>query len=203
MERPLSGPWEGNKAKHLSKNPLMKYVVTKFKNNVAGILLNHNIKNMLDVGCGEGFNTFVVAKVIPNMKIDAIDLEQVYIDYAKQNHQLPNVNYKVANLYKLKSNGRYDIVVCNEVLEHLEDYETALKILCSLSNKFVLVSVPNEPWFRLANILRLRYLHRFGNTPGHVNNWTKSGLKNIVTKYGKVLVIKTSSFWNIILFEKY
>lgn len=203
MRRPVKGPWEGNKVKHLSKNPLMKYVVNKFKNDVAKMLVNYNPKTILDVGCGEGFNTYVLGKVISDSKIEAIDLETVYIDYAKQNHQLPNIKYKVGDLYKLNNKTKYDFVMCNEVLEHLEDYEKALQMLCSLSSKYVLISAPNEPWFRVANVFRFKYLGQLGNTPGHLNNWTRKQLISLVSRYGKVLDCKTSSFWNLVLFEKY
>lgn len=44
-------------------------------------------------------------------------------------------------------NKKYDIVLCTEVLEHLDDPVDVIKKIKRLSKRFVLISVPNEPFF--------------------------------------------------------
>jgi len=135
LKRPETGAWKGNRLKHLSKNPLIKGVVGRFKEHVAVIASTVKPKTILDVGCGEGFNTIVVSKWVPDSKITAIDLEDEYIDYAKKNNNRANITYKKADLYKLAANKKYDLVMCNQVLEHLDDYNKALDMLTERSKK--------------------------------------------------------------------
>ena len=44
----------------------------------------------------------------------------------------------------------------------------------------MIITVPNEPLWRILNILRFKYLKDFGNTPGHVNHFSKEKLKKII-----------------------
>lgn len=189
--------WQGNKEKHLSKNPIVRFVDNKLKKEIIKIIKNKEVKTMLDVGCGEGFITTKIAEAFPEIKIIAIDPEKQYIDYAKKFNSLPNIKFKKDKLENIKE--KFDLVISTEVLEHLENPYEMLATMIKLSKKYVLFSVPNEPFFRLGNLLSLKYVSRFGNTPGHINNWTKNRLRKFVFKTGLKYKIKTSSFWNIVL----
>ena len=94
------------------------------------------------------------------------------------------------------------MTVVLEVLEHLEDPDSALKELSRVSSKYCLVSVPQEPLWRILNICRLKYLSNFGNTPGHLNHWSKNQFVEFVGKYFKVKKIKLSLPWIIVLAKK-
>lgn len=54
----------------------------------------------------------------------------------------------------------FDIVICTEVLEHLEKPGAALKELKRVAKKFILITVPHEPWFCLGNLLVLKNVSR-------------------------------------------
>src|SRR3546814_19916610 len=47
-----------------------------------------------------------------------------------------------------------DLVVCCEVMEHLEDPTAALDVLAKLSKHFLILSVPREPLWRFLNMAR-------------------------------------------------
>ena len=197
--------WEGNKAKHLSKNPLIKYVMRQFNKDVVRIVKSVQPKTILDTGCGEGFTISKVADTLPHTKITAVDLETAYVAYAKKHNSRKNITFMRGDLYNLPfttAKKQTDLVMCNEVLEHLEDYEKAIKTLLTYSKKYVLISVPREPWWRMANIARLRYLKNLGNTPGHLNNWTKGSIRRLISKHATVRKVKASTLWTIVLFEK-
>lgn len=195
--------WEGNKKKHTSSNLLLKSILKKFDKDLLETIKISNPKKVLDIGCGEGFYTKIIADALPSAEIVGIDVEEEYIAFAKRINFQKNVKYSVNDLFKLPfKKEEFDLVICTEVLEHLEKYDKALEIIRNLSKKFFIVSVPNEPWFRIANLLRFKYVKRLGNTPGHVNNWSKKQIKRIVSNYGKIIRFKTSSFWNIILLKK-
>lgn len=193
--------WQVQK-KHINKNPLMKLILRKFNNDVIETISLINPKTVLDIGCGEGFVTIEIAKKI-NSKIVGIDKEKDAIKYALSNNKLENIEYSTGDIFKLDyfKDKSFDLVMSLEVLEHLENYEKAIEIMCKLSKKYLLLSVPNEPWFRIANVLRLKYLKRFGNTPGHINNWTRKEFRNLCMGYGKIIKFKTSGVWNIVLLE--
>ena len=108
------------------------------------------------------------------------------------------------DIYKLpyKSNS-FDLVVCTEVLEHLENPKKALRELIRVSGKYILLSVPNEPFFRLSNFLRGKNLPRWGNDIEHVQNWTSSGFAKFVNIKGVKIIDKKHPFpWTIILLKK-
>ena len=43
-----------------------------------------------------------------------------------------------------------------------------------------MLSVPREPVWRIANLARLKYIRAFGNTPGHVNHWSRRSFVDFV-----------------------
>lgn len=192
-----------NKEKHLSKNPILKLLITGFNNDLAALAASCQPQTILDVGCGEGFTTIKISQKLPHSNIAAIDISPKAIRYAKQNNYANNITYNRGDISNLSHHKHaFDLVVCNEVLEHLTGYKQALANLCQSSSKYVLISIPNEPWFQLGNFLRLKYLKNLGNHPQHVNHWTKAQFKNLLSQYGQVVSIKTSSFWNIGLLYK-
>ena len=195
--------WQGNKQKYLSNKPLMRFLNNKLKRDIILTLknLNLNIKNILDIGCGEGFITSEVAKNFPKTKITAIDPKEQYLNYAKKFNNLPNIRYEKKDL-SYKFNRKFDLVIITEVLEHLPNPEESLKKTKRLSKKFILITVPNEPFFRIGNLLALKYAKRLGNTPGHLHNWSKNQLYKILTKLNFTFKIKTSTFWNIAIIKK-
>ena len=113
-----------------------------------------------------------------------------------------NLPYKVSqedvfNLHRI--DNEFDCVILLEVLEHLTDYEAALKELFRVASGYVLISVPNEPLWRILNIFRLKYLKYLGNTPCHINHWSPAKLKKVLNNFGKVVKIETSIPWIICL----
>ena len=191
---------QGNKIKHLTKNPALKLLLDNFNRDVVKFSRLCMPKTILDIGCGEGFTTVDIAKSLPQSKIKAIDIVKERVDYAKANNSLPNIVYSKADLFKLK--GSYDLVICNEVLEHLSNYQEAIEVLLSLSKRFIIVSVPNEPWFRLASLLSMKYLNNGGRHPDHVNMWSSAQFRRILSRYGKVRRFRSSGVWSIVLLEK-
>ena len=63
--------------------------------------------------------------------------------------------------------------MCCEVLEHLPDPDAGLATIARLANPWAIVSVPREPLWRALNVARFKYLGELGNTPGHLNHWSR------------------------------
>lgn len=194
--------WQGNKSKHISKNPIMKFLNDKLKTDILKVLDNYNPKLILDVGCGEGFITYKLADKFKEAFIFGIDIEKEYIDYAREFNSAANICYKVDEIDTLPT-WDFDLIIATEVLEHLENPKDAIKKLKAVSNNggIILITIPNEPYFRLGNLCALKYIRSFGSTPGHLHNWTKGQISTLLRNMGYDFEIKSSSFWNIIVIK--
>jgi 2-polyprenyl-3-methyl-5-hydroxy-6-metoxy-1,4-benzoquinol methylase len=96
-------------------------------------------------------------------------------------------------------------VVCCEVLEHLDHPEKGMAELYRILKKdgVALVSVPHEPIWRVLNLARFKYVSDMGNTPGHLNHWTRSQFKDFAQKIGFTVVKDNSPFpWTMLLLQK-
>ena len=59
------------------------------------------------------------------------------------------------------------------MLEHLERPRDALAEMSRVAGRALLLSVPNEPGWRISHMLAGKNLRALGNTPGHINHWSK------------------------------
>ena len=92
-----------------------------------------------------------------------------------------------------------DLVVCCEVLEHLERPDDGLQVLQAIVSPYLIVSVPREPLWRALNMARGKYWKDRGNTPGHIQNWSQSQLLSLVSRYFDVLEVRSPVPWTILL----
>ena len=104
-------------------------------------------------------------------------------------------------IYDLNEKEKYgaDLVVCCEVMEHLLEPEEALKKLAFLASPYCLFSVPREPLWRLLNLLRGVYIKKLGNTPGHVQHWSKRSFRRFVSPFFTVIETATPLPWTFLL----
>ena len=91
----------------------------------------------------------------------------------------------------------FQIVTAFELLEHLDDPETALREIRRVCNGWLVASVPWEPWWRAGNLAHGRYMRELGNTPGHVNHWTRAGFRRLLEPHGYVDHLETSPVWSL------
>jgi 2-polyprenyl-3-methyl-5-hydroxy-6-metoxy-1,4-benzoquinol methylase len=108
--------------------------------------------------------------------------------------------FLTGDIYNLPlSDNAYDLVICTEVLEHLIKPNEAIAELVRIGCNYYLLSVPFEPFWRIANIVRGKYLLNLGNTPTHVNHWTRYGFRRFIDRYLEVIDIRNPFPWTIIL----
>jgi ubiquinone/menaquinone biosynthesis C-methylase UbiE len=186
--------------KYESKNPILKLLMNKFFKDLNFILDSININTVLDVGCGEGYVTNHIKQYKNDIYVEGIDFYDEVIETAKSLH--PEIKFSKGSIYKLPYNAKtFDLLVVSEVLEHLEQPEKAIDEIKRVSKKYFIITVPNEPLFRIANILRLKYLSTFGNTPGHIQHWTKKDFGKLLDGHFRNVSLKTSTLWQIALCE--
>ena len=117
-------------------------------------------------------------------KLEAFDISRACVEQAKA--ACPGVCFRVGSIYEIPKEQKYDLVVTSEVLEHMEDPERALGQLLGVCGGYLLVTVPNEPIWRILNMARGKYWRRLGNTPGHVQHWNKKTLRKLILERGGV-----------------
>jgi len=191
-----------NYLKHTSKNPLQRFLIERFLSSVVSLAKPLNPKKVLDAGCGEGFS---LNKLITNKigeYLEGIENSKEAIVLGKK--LFPKAKIKLGSVYDLPYEANYfDLVLCTEVLEHLENPQKALLEIIRVSKKHVILSVPNEPFFRMANFLAGKYIKSFGNPPDHINHWNLFSFQRFIKKQNvKIKNIKFPFPWIIILVEK-
>ena len=72
------------------------------------------------------------------------------------------------------ADGEFELASAIEVLEHVPDPEHTVAEMARVAPRHLLVSVPREPLWRGLNIARGSYMKELGNTPGHLNHWSRA-----------------------------
>ncbi|MGI6338656.1 MAG: class I SAM-dependent methyltransferase [Bacteroidales bacterium] len=188
-------------AKYKTNNFISNYLVRNFFKKINRLVGEIEFSSVLDIGCGEGMLFLNIAKYINNKKCCAIDFDIDEIKDAFKN--LPFCEVKFGTVYQIPyENREFELVTCTEVLEHLKEPAKALEEICRVTNKYVLLSVPREPLWRLLNIARLSYLKEFGNTPGHVNHWSCRQFIKFVENYFEVIDVSKPIPWSILIAKR-
>lgn len=190
-----------NFRKHTSKNILQRFLINNFYKQLLGIAKSLSPYSILDVGSGEGFTLAQLQGEKIGNKLEGLEYSEEAIKLGKQ--MFPELNLRQGDIYHMPyADNAFDLIICSEVLEHLENPDQALQELIRVSKKYCLFSVPNEPWFMLANFLRGKNVSRWGNDIEHINHWSSQKFANFVGMKLKVLKMKTPFPWTILLAEK-
>lgn len=191
---------EDFKGKYENNSFIANYLVDGYFKAVRDLISKINISTAHEIGAGEGFSTMRLKHMVNHLT--ASEYVDTLLNKTKANN--PDIEIAQESVYDVKLDDEsVDLVFLLEVLEHLDHPEVALSEIKRVTNKYLILGVPREPLWRLLNMIRLKYLSDFGNTPGHLNHWSKTTLvKFIENNFGKVIAIKTPLPWIIVLAEK-
>ena len=189
--------------KYESKNPISNYLVKNFFKNIEkminSISSKDKVKSALEAGCGDGYlSQFLIKINVPLVK--SFDISESLVTLAK--NRVPSHNFYIQSIYEMDRCEDADLIICCEVLEHLETPDLALEKIYECSQKYVILSVPNEPIWRILNILRGKYLSDYGNTFGHINHWSKNKFIKFVEQRFEIIKVATPLPWTMILAKK-
>jgi SAM-dependent methyltransferase len=159
-----------NFRKHTSRNPLQRALIERFHRRILGLVQRSGATSILEVGCGEGFVLRHLREQLGPRDLAGLDYRPAALAVART--LVPGVPLQVADARHLPyRDGAFDLVLCLEVLEHLVEPSVALAELRRVARRGALLSVPHEPYFRLANLLRGQNLGAAGNDPEHCQHW--------------------------------
>lgn len=186
--------------KYETKNWLAKKLIQSFQKNIVDILSVLDYQSLHEVGCGQGYNIQLLSS-IKKADCTGSDISKEALSLAKKRN--PEINFFKASIYSLPfPNNSFDLVVASEVLEHLESPQKGLLEIKRITKKYCLLTVPNEPLWRIFNIIRGKYLKDWGNPPTHINHWSKKKFVNLVNQYFDIETVQISLPWIIILAYK-
>ena len=91
------------------------------------VLSRLKFKSSLELGCGTGKNTLLLSEI--SGSVTALDFSEGMIEQARQKLNVNNVEFRIADLSNAwpSQNSAYDLLVCNLVLEHIEDLSHIFK----------------------------------------------------------------------------
>lgn len=185
--------------KYTDRSLLVRFANRRFHSAIRSLLSKVSFETALDAGCGEGVVLAQVRSEFPAQHF-GMDLDRARLREAQEKSE--GFRLIQGDLHQLPfSDDGFDMVICLEVLEHVGHPTRAVQELHRISGRYLLASVPNEPWWRIGNMLRLKYLKDWGNTPEHINHWTVSGFVDLLSPYFEVRVVQTPVLWTFVLAE--
>ena len=152
-------------------------------------------ESALEVGCGEGV---IAARMHRRWgQVVALDLPDAGLRADWRGVSGPRFLHASAHRLPF-GDGQFDVVVAAEVLEHLPDPVTGLREMARVSRRHLVLSVPREPMFRGCNLAAGRYVGELGNTPGHLNHWSKRGFVRFVSQVAQVRDVTSPFPWTTV-----
>jgi 2-polyprenyl-3-methyl-5-hydroxy-6-metoxy-1,4-benzoquinol methylase len=186
--------------KYGSSNPLVRRMMAGFEHTLEQLFAAAAPRSLLDVGCGEGVLVHQWAQRLGEARVVGIDLEEPSIQAGWAQRQAPNLEYRVMRAENLPfADSEFDTACAIEVLEHVPDPEHTLAEMARCAERHLLVSVPREPLWRMLNMARGAYLADLGNTPGHLNHWSKRSFVQLLSRYGDVIQTRSPFPWTMLL----
>ncbi len=198
--------------KYGSSNPVVRRLMASFERQLDELFELAAPSSVLDVGCGEGVLVHRWARRLAERnpaapaRVVGIDLEEESIQAGWAERQAPNLEYRVMEASTSSPEGdlpfaagEFDVVSAIEVLEHVPEPAHTVSEMARCAQRHLLVSVPREPLWRMLNMARGAYWPALGNTPGHLNHWSRGSFVKLLSRHGEVVEVRSPFPWTMLL----
>lgn len=172
------------------KNPFK----TEYKNWI------RNGMRILDVGCGSGKNLLKIDSEYEDCELYGIDISEKMVEIAKQNSANARNHIVFANIDFLEFNSeeKYDVIIFNYVLHHMEKTQLAIEKAYSLlkNNGLIMLTVPGTEYLKET----FPYCH--GVSDDSIGRFTREKVESMFETFEVVqLLYKKSMF--LMRFDSY
>ncbi len=197
---PTAVPTGNTYDKYGSTNPVVRRLMAGFEGTLAELFEQAAPGSVLDVGCGEGVLTERWASRLRTGRVVGLDLEDPKLQSEWASRQRENLEFRSGSADALPfENDAFELVAAIEALEHIPDPVRTVGEMARVASRHLLVSVPREPLWRMLNVARGAYVRELGNTPGHVNHWSKRSFVAMLEQFGSVVEARSPFPWTMLL----
>lgn len=166
----MSAPRTTNFAKYQTGNPIVRRLIGGFLDAVRDEVAALRPRSILDAGCGEGLSLGAVLERTRVGHAAGVDMLAGSVRFAQRRQ--PAASFLRGDVTRLPfADHSFDVVMCCEVLEHLDNPAAAIAELRRVARRALVLSVPHEPWFRVGSLARGKHVATWGNHPEHVQHW--------------------------------
>jgi 2-polyprenyl-3-methyl-5-hydroxy-6-metoxy-1,4-benzoquinol methylase len=189
-----------NYEKFQTRNPLARFLFDRFYGTLKRMVAELQPESVLDAGCGEGETLERLRDLLPR-DVHGFDNNPACVKFAAA--RLPAYRFSTGDVCRVDyQDNRFHTVLCLEVLEHLAEPSRAMRELVRVSRSHIVISVPNEPLFRLTNLARGKYIRRWGDHREHCQHWNRARLASFLAASADVMQVQSSYPWLIALCRK-
>lgn len=186
--------------KYGTSNPIARHLQRTFECHLDRAIARAAPQALLDVGCGEGVHAARWATERPDCRIVGLDVDDPVLAAHWQDRGRANLSFRPWAAPDLPfEDGSFDCVTAIEVLEHLPEPRRALVEMARVARCHLVVSVPREPIWRVVNVARGAYWSAWGNTPGHINHWSRSAIISEVARVADIEHVGSPFPWTLVV----
>jgi SAM-dependent methyltransferase len=185
--------------KYRRRSPIRRALIRRFVRRLHELILEAGpLSSVLEVGIGEGFLSGYLSEKLPTVRFCGVDASATAV--ARLRGLFPRIEAQVGDAYDPSGfAGPFSLVLCAEVLEHLDEPARALGAIAALRPRRAVFTVPYEPFFRLSNLVSGRNVTRWGNDPDHVQHFGRHSFRDLLDEHLEVLRLTTSHPWILAL----
>ena len=100
--------------------------------DLVAALPNRHVKTAIDLGCGPGNSTEVLAAAFPDAKVTGLDNSPDMIAAARK--RLPQIQFELADLTSWSDPGPFDVILSNAVMQWVPGHDVLFPRLVSRSS---------------------------------------------------------------------
>ncbi|HEY0182142.1 MAG TPA: methyltransferase domain-containing protein, partial [Rhodopila sp.] len=97
--------------------------------DLASAIPTASVRRAVDIGCGPGNSTEVLAERFPGAEVSGLDSSPDMIEAARQ--RLPGIRFDLADIAAWDDSGPFDVILSNAALQWLPNHETLMPRLAA------------------------------------------------------------------------